>query len=254
MARVNDDCDSIATWFGTFSAADFISWNLIVGPDCTDIAQDTYYCVGVPGTPTTRSVPLTPTVPPSMPTQTGTASNCTQFWLVSPSDTCASVVTDAAVNATDFYAWNPAVGSDCAGLEVNDYVRVSTTVWDTIPPVSTVTLSNGQTVGVTTSTTSSIASTSSASPSTTSAPATTAPSPYMPGMVDNCVRFYFRNDAAGLYCYGIAADAGIALSDFYAWNSKVGTDCSNLWAETWYCIGIKGVTPTTISTGVPTPA
>ncbi|KAM0324885.1 hypothetical protein ACHAQA_007851 [Verticillium albo-atrum] len=261
ITRVNDDCASIAAWFGTFSASNFITWNPSVGSTCAKIKQDTYYCVGVPGTPTTRSEALTTTVAEILPTQTGVVSGCTQFWLVSASDTCASIIKDSGVaNATVFYSWNPAVGSDCAGLTVDYYVCVSTSEWETIPPVDTVTISDGQTVapGTTVTPTSTSASTSTTTSSgllTTSSVAVTTPSPYMPGMVSGCVRFYFRgSDAAALYCYDIASYAGIPLSSFYAWNPQVGNDCSGLWADTWYCIGISGSTPTTISTGVPTPA
>jgi hypothetical protein len=35
----------------------------------------------------------------------------------------------------------------------------------------------------------------------------------MPGMVAGCVRFYYRGpDGANLYCYDIAAAAGISLT------------------------------------------
>ncbi|KAJ3957265.1 hypothetical protein N0V92_006176 [Colletotrichum tropicale] len=263
ITRVNDDCATVAAWFGTFSESDFISWNPSVGSSCANIQQDTYYCVGVPGTATTRSNAVTTTVPASMPTQTGVVSGCTQFWLVSPSDTCDTIIEDSGVaNATIFHAWNPAVGSDCAGLKVDYYVCVSTSEWETIAPISTVTISAGQTIVPSTTVASNSASasassstTSSAGASTTTSTAVTTPSPFMPGMVDGCVRFYFRgSDAAALYCYDIASYAGIALSDFYTWNPQVGTDCTNLWADTWYCIGLSGSTPTTISSGVPTPA
>ncbi|KZL67146.1 LysM domain-containing protein, partial [Colletotrichum tofieldiae] len=111
MTRVNDDCAYVAAWFGTFSVSDFISWN---------------QSVGLPGTATTRSEALTATVPAGMPTQTGVVSSCTEFWLVSPSDTCASIIKDSnVVNATVFYSWNPAVGSDCASLNpVLNYLTV----------------------------------------------------------------------------------------------------------------------------------
>lgn len=72
-------------------------------------------------------------------------------------------------------------------------------------------------------------------------------------MVGNCVRFYFRgSDPSALSCYDIAMHAGIDLSDFYLWNPQVLNDCSGLWADTRYCIGLQGSTPTTISTGLPT--
>jgi hypothetical protein len=260
--RVRDSCEAIASMFGTFSSLDFIAWNPNVGSSCTNIKQDTYYCVGVPGTPTTRSAAITPTVPPALQTQAGVISNCTRFWLVSPSDTCTSILRDSgALLAADltedgFYDWNPAVGgSNCAGLAVDYHVCVSVLEWDTIPPVSTVTLSDGLPASSSPPESSSVAASSvissSALPSNT--PVTT-PTPYMPGMVGNCVRFYFRgSDPSALYCYDIAMHAGIDLSDFYLWNPQVLNDCSGLWADTWYCIGLQGSTPTTISTGLPTP-
>jgi len=259
--RVNDDCAAIATWFSTFSTQDFITWNPSVGSACANIKQDTYYCVGIPGTPTTRSVTLTPTVLPTRPTQAGLVSGCTRFWLVSRTDTCASIIQGSGLvtvaNATDFYTWNPTVGSNCAGLQPDYYVCVSITEWETIPPRSTVTISNGQTVGPPASSTPIPSSTLVSSTSSTppvSTPVTT-PTPYMPGMVAGCVRFYFRGSGPDdLYCYDIAMYAGIALSDFYTWNPQVGNDCSGLWADTWYCIGLQGVAPTTISSGHPTPA
>lgn len=33
---VGDTCDRVALQFGSFSKADFISWNPIVGPDCSN--------------------------------------------------------------------------------------------------------------------------------------------------------------------------------------------------------------------------
>jgi hypothetical protein len=69
-------------------------------------------------------------------------------------------------------------------------------------------------------------------------------------MVDGCIRFY--DVEMGNTCYGIALHAGISLSDFYAWNPAVGTDCSNLQAGTFVCIGKSGYA-TTITSGTPEP-
>ncbi|KAI4591934.1 hypothetical protein KJ359_012065 [Pestalotiopsis sp. 9143b] len=260
QAVVNEDCAAIAAWSGTFSEADFIAWNPSVWSGCENIQEGTYYCVGVPGTATTRSKALTTTVAPSLATQSGAAAGCTQYWLVSASDTCASIIFSAGVvNMTDFYAWNPAVGSDCAGLTPDYYVCVSTSVSGTIDPISIVTITPGVSTtaaptATTTNTSSTSKTTSTGSTTTSAGAAVTTPTPYMAGMVDGCVRFYFRGSGDdALYCYDIAADAGIILSDFYTWNPQVGDDCSGLWADTWYCIGVSGPA-TTISSGVPTPA
>lgn len=215
MAVGGDDCAAIATFFGTFSEADFISWNPSVWSTCENIQDDTYYCVAIPGTATTRSEALTTTEFPSLPTQTGLATDCAEYWLVSSSDTCDSIISAVTdLNATDFYSWNPALGTDCGGLTSGYYVCVSTSAWETISAVTTITITDGvtTTTGATTTTTgSSLASTTTSSGSaTTTASAVTTPSPYMPGMVDGCVRFYYRgDDASDLYCYDLAVDAGI---------------------------------------------
>ncbi|KAJ5561367.1 hypothetical protein N7461_000128, partial [Penicillium sp. DV-2018c] len=129
-----DDCALIAQMFAPIlrpsdksCGIDFISWNPSVGDKCEDIKEGTYYCVGLPDTPTTRTstITTTPTASGSMPVQTGVSEKCTQFWFVSPSDTCDSIISRSGVSKEDFYQWNPAVGKDCAGLKPNNYVCIS---------------------------------------------------------------------------------------------------------------------------------
>ena len=79
----DDICDDIIHAFGVFSKANFIAWNPSVGSSCV-LTTDTYYCVAVPGTPTTRTSAVSTTAPPTQtPTQSGLASGCTKLWLVS---------------------------------------------------------------------------------------------------------------------------------------------------------------------------
>ncbi|OTB01250.1 carbohydrate-binding module family 50 protein [Hypoxylon sp. CI-4A] len=63
-STVNDDCDAVVLQFGTFSKDDFISWNPSVWSDCSNFQENEYYCVGVLGTPTSRTsaIPITTTV------------------------------------------------------------------------------------------------------------------------------------------------------------------------------------------------
>ncbi|OAA74801.1 peptidoglycan-binding protein [Akanthomyces lecanii RCEF 1005] len=111
-----DDCDIIAQAFGSFSTSDFISWNPSVGSKCDDIKDNTYYCVGVAKTPTTRtsSVPAT-TTQDALPTQSGVASNCNKYWFVGESDTCRQITTASNILLGNFIRWNPAVndGGSC---------------------------------------------------------------------------------------------------------------------------------------------
>lgn len=77
-------CSDIVAMFGAFSLADFISWNPSVGGEsCGGIVDGAWYCVGVPGTPTTRTTPLATTSQPvATPTQSGMVSGCSKLWLV----------------------------------------------------------------------------------------------------------------------------------------------------------------------------
>lgn len=78
-----DDCDLIVVMFGRFKKADFISWNPAVNSDCSGIKDDIYYCVGVPGTPTTRTDPVPTSSVTTIPRQTGIAKDCVSYWQVS---------------------------------------------------------------------------------------------------------------------------------------------------------------------------
>lgn len=55
------------------------------------------------------------------PFQTGMVGNCTNFYLVVSGDTCSSIATAAGISLSDFYTWNPAVGTSCATLFLNMY-------------------------------------------------------------------------------------------------------------------------------------
>lgn len=70
-------------------------------------------------------------------------------------------------------------------------------------------------------------------------------------MTTSCVRFYYVESGDG--CWAIATDAGITTDQFYSWNPAVGTDCSDLEAGTYVCIGTSGPA-TTITAGTPVAA
>jgi hypothetical protein len=83
----DESCEDVVSMFGRFSKDDFIKWNPNVKSDCMGIDADQYLCVAIPGTQTTRTaaVPSTTTAPSDMPTQSGIAANCSEFWFVSRS-------------------------------------------------------------------------------------------------------------------------------------------------------------------------
>jgi hypothetical protein len=55
-------------------------------------------------------------------------------------------------------------------------------------------------------------------------------------MASGCTVFYEAQTNDG--CYDIAAEYGITLDEFYAWNTAVGDTCAGLWPDYYYCVGM----------------
>jgi LysM repeat protein len=97
-----------------------------------------------------------------------------------------------------------------------------------------------------------------ASSTSTSGNGVATPTPIRSGMVNNCKTFYFVED--GDNCGTMAEKYGISTAEVIAWNG-LNSGCTNLWQETYACVGIIGgsTKPSTTSSaqtgnGVPTPA
>ena len=207
-----DECGTVATDEG-ISLADFYALNPAVGTSCAYLDVGDYVCVGTIGSTATTSVLSTTTgdgVTTPTPYQTGMADNCDKFYLVSSGDGCAAIATDEDISLADFYAWNPAVGTSCAYLDVGDYVCVGT-------------------IGST-------ATATATSSSTTTGDGVTTPTPYQTGMVSSCDSFHLV--VSGDTCYDIVTAADITLANFYTWNPAVGTSCAYLDVDDYVCIGI----------------
>ncbi|KAH8768227.1 LysM domain-containing protein [Diaporthe sp. PMI_573] len=117
-----DTCQKIVDKYGTFTLANFYSWNPSVGNDCSQLWGGYYVCVSVPGTPTapvTTTTTKTSTTSASgpTPTQTGIISTCNSYYQAKKGDYCQKVL-DLYKTFTlqQFYTWNPSVGSDCSSL------------------------------------------------------------------------------------------------------------------------------------------
>lgn len=229
LVQTNDTCYDIAAG-DEISLDDFYDWNPAVGTDCSDLEADYYVCIGVSsnGTSTASATSTSPaSTTTSIPTQTGIASNCDDLYLVQSGDTCYDIAAADGISLDDFYAWNPAVGTDCDALDVGYYVCVgvsSTTSTTTTTAISTIAAST-TTVSTTLATTTVTTATSS------------APSPSQTGLDSSCDDYHLVVSGDG--CYDIAAAAGISLDDFYDWNPAVGDDCSGLWTGYYVCIGVS---------------
>jgi len=182
----------------------------------------------VPPSPTRPGAPSpTPTGPTKpKPTQPGLDASCTAFYKAVPGDSCWAIVQNLAGGAfslDDFYAWNPAVGDECAGLQAAVYYCVG------VP-------GRGLSGGVVTkpTTTSKPASTTTQRPTgcTAAAPAST-----QPGSVCGCRRWHkvVQGDACG----ALERAYRISHEDFMRWNTQVGGDeCGSLWLGYNVCVGM----------------
>lgn len=183
----------------------FYEWNPTVGFECTNLVPETNYCVSIlPGgampdddeeddnddsgnsTSVTTATATTITVSTPTPIQTGTVSNCDQFYKVQSGDGCSAIANQYSIALDDFYAWNPAVKTDCSGLQADVYVCIG--IATTATPVSTTVSSTTTTTGIVT------------------------PTPVQTGMVSNCNEFYDVGPGDG--CWAIANEYGISLDNF----------------------------------------
>lgn len=174
--------------------------NPSIGADCTGMVAGTYYCLstypgGIPlgidgeednGSSTvTTEAPTTTQLTTPTPTQSGMIDKCTWFCFVKIGDGCWDIANDNNIALDDFYAWNPAVKTDCSGLQAKVYVCVRR-------------------------------ESEAPTPTTVEPTGILTPTPIQSSIVEGCTDFYFVQ--AGDDCWSIAEDNKIALEEFYAWN------------------------------------
>lgn len=217
--RPTTTCQGILDW-NKISLTDFVKWNPAVGADCSNLWANTYACIGVIG----GSPPSTTTTLPSngintpTPNQKGMATNCNAFATVRPTTTCQGILDWNKISLTDFVKWNPDVKSDCTNLQANTYACIGVIGGSTTQPGN----------GINT------------------------PTPIQQGMVTNCNAFATVRPTTT--CQGILDWNKISLADFVKWNPAVGKDCTNLWSNTYACIGVIGGGTSTGTGAVATPS
>jgi LysM repeat protein len=103
-----------------------------------------------------------------IPIQNGMVGNCDAFYNVKSGDVCSNIAASYGISLSQFYAWNPYVGTSCTDMWPGYYVCVSTFE---VSPVAT-------------------------------------PTPFQAGMVANCRKFYLVRPGDGCYniatAYGIS--------------------------------------------------
>ncbi|KAJ5640415.1 hypothetical protein N7528_000040 [Penicillium herquei] len=122
-----DWCEKIANQYH-ISLSDFYTWNPAVTDKCLIYIGD-YVCVGrLPSTSPTTSTTTTTTAHTGIttpgPIQTGMTSHCNSFYEVQKGEWCALIVDKFHIQLSQFYEWNPAVGTDCHDLETGVFVCV----------------------------------------------------------------------------------------------------------------------------------
>lgn len=219
LVQGGDSCSAIATAFD-ISLDTFYAWNPAVGDTCTSLDLGDWVCIGLQGSAPTQTITTKPaTTTPAgngiatpTPVQAGMISDCDEFYLVQSGDSCSVVAADFDISLTDFYAWNPAVGDSCAGLELGVFVCIGL---QGSAPTQTITV---------------------APTTTSSGNGITTPTPYQTGMTTDCNDFYLVT--SGDSCSVISSAYGISLTDFYNWNPAVGTTCAYLNVDDYVCVGI----------------
>ncbi|KAH6953500.1 hypothetical protein DER45DRAFT_587025 [Fusarium avenaceum] len=225
-AKKGDTCAKVIAAYGTFKFNDFFKWNPAVGEDCSGIWADTWYCVGVPGTPTgvpTKTMATTTTTKaagsskPST-TQEGLIESCTSFHPAAKGETCAKIVSNFGTFDFDtFFKWNPAVGEDCSGIWAGYYYCVGVPGTPTAKPSAT-------------------------APKPTATGGSGAYEPQQEGLAKNCNKYH--KIASTTTCSSIESYYKLPFAQFFAWNPAVEKDCSGLWVGYWVCVSVEGYTPT----------
>ncbi|KAI1146243.1 hypothetical protein F4825DRAFT_456675 [Nemania diffusa] len=219
FVRSGDGCANIASAVG-ITLANFYAWNPAVGSTCAGLQASVYVCIGLQGSAPTQTITVLPTttttagngIATPTPVQAGMVSDCDAFYFVRSGDSCANIASVEGITLANFYAWNPAVGSTCAGLQASVYVCIGLQGSSPTRTITTLTTATTTGNGVTT------------------------PTPYQTGMVTNCNKFHLV--VSGDQCSTVASNAGITLANFYAWNPAVGSTCAYLDLGDYVCIGI----------------
>ncbi|KAF2196488.1 hypothetical protein GQ43DRAFT_340520, partial [Delitschia confertaspora ATCC 74209] len=107
-------------------------WNAAFGTYFSALWAGIWYCVGVPGTPTslpstapttTKTTLLGNGIQTLQPIQPGMMSSCDAFYFVNANEGCLTITDKNSIPLSEFLAWNPdAHDSSCSELRAEVYV------------------------------------------------------------------------------------------------------------------------------------
>ncbi|KAK0641333.1 hypothetical protein B0T16DRAFT_419663 [Cercophora newfieldiana] len=200
FVKQGENCETVLSKNG-ITLAQLYAWNPSVGSTCNGLWAEVNVCVSIIGhTPSTTTTTGNGIATPT-PVQPGMVSNCDAFYFVPKGETCETVLSKNSITIAQLYAWNPSVGSNCAGLWAEVNVCVSIVGHTPTAPGN----------GIQT------------------------PTPFQPGMVTNCKTFHFVD---GQTCQNIFDKYKITLANFVKWNPQVGNNCQSMWNKTYVCVGV----------------
>ncbi|RKK66494.1 hypothetical protein BFJ69_g15358 [Fusarium oxysporum] len=163
---------------------------------------------------------------PKGPTDPGITSKCTYYdtWFEDGID-CDLWLSDWNITPAQFTQYNLTVGKNCSGIKEGHSYCVEVNHGQPEEPEVT--------------------STKASEPKPTKEP---KPSPTQDGLIKSCTSFYQAKK--GDTCPKIIANYGTFDFDtFFKWNPAIKDDCSGIWANNWYCVGVPGA-PTAAPTKV----
>ncbi|KFY43831.1 hypothetical protein V494_01795 [Pseudogymnoascus sp. VKM F-4513 (FW-928)] len=132
-----DDCWKITARFG-FTLAEFIQWNPAVDKTCAGFWLGYYYCVAIPGRPTsTIATGPAPTatviegtsypLPPSA-TGTGSTPKCNTWYVMKFGNTCDLITNQFGITKTQLNLWNSDIDINCSNLWAGNSLCISSPV------------------------------------------------------------------------------------------------------------------------------
>jgi len=255
LVKGGETCNTVLKLYG-LTLDVFRQYNPAVSSDCTaNFWADYAYCVGlgpfISSTstktftsssatvstpysirhPTTTWVITTPTLDdstwPPTKTQAGQPSYCSNWHPVSGEDDCESIAFSYKtwMSLADFFAWNPAVGTDCTGLVQYTWVCVE------IQPQVIVTIEFPAAGNITIP-----PYVSYTPPPLPTVDTSFSPTPSHGPMPGNCLVFA-TGDKAGSCDVILTEHAEITKEQFFKWNPVLGGLCANVRKEYYYCVG-----------------
>ncbi|KAF8252101.1 LysM domain-containing protein [Wilcoxina mikolae CBS 423.85] len=209
----NSPCELAAAVFGV-PLEDFGIWNPGLGntslSNCTFTVGE-QYC----GKLYFGEAPAPPEPTSDLPIREGTTTNCTEYIDVTDGWECKDILDMYSLTISQFFQYNPTVGSDCSSLWLDYQYCIRTPDY----------IYFGDLI-------SSAASSAAASTAVSTAP----PGPTQTGQPVNCKKWYTTQ--AGDSCSSVENLYFITSEQFLAWNPAVSPDCtSGFWLGYAYCVG-----------------